>query len=748
MLLVVGSVFAYLYVTLATLVDARLSGALDRVAPRVFARPFELRIGQQISLVELVDRLNDLGYAERAAVEAPGEFAVSGRTISLIARGGPMADKNIRVSLTPRPAEPARASTRPPPPDRITRLDVSGSGPATAVTVDAPLLSTLATGLREKRRRVPLDHIPRVMREAVLAIEDRRFYDHPGVDVIRTVGAVVTNLRGDKPYLVGGSTLTQQLVKNSFLSREKTVKRKLQEQMMAIILERRLTKNDILEFYLNDVYLGQRGSFAIHGVAEAARLIFGKDVSNLSLAESATIAGMIQAPPMYSPFRFPDRARERRNVVLRAMADSGFVSTERMQQAADESLAPVARALDAEAPWFVDLIGQQFSEAYPGVAREGAAVDIYTTLDLHLQRIAQSAVSEGAARVDELLAKRKRRPEPVQASLLAIDPTTGDVLAFVGGRCYNQSQFNRVLSARRQPGSVFKPFVYLSAFEVAAEEGRTDLTPASIVDDSPTTFYFDDQEWTPGNYGDEYDGPITLRRALALSRNVAAAKVAELVGYDRVAALWKRVGTSMQPRAFPSISLGVFEVTPWEVAQAYTVFPNLGELRSLRTMLRVVDGGRDEAPPAPPAPRRIARADTTYLVLSMMKSVIDEGTGAGARGAGFTLDAAGKSGTTNDLRDAWFVGFTPDLLCVVWVGFDDNRAVGLTGSQAALPIWTAFMKRALAGHANVPFGDAPEGIVFVDIDRDTGKLAGPNCPRIYRESFLIGTEPVDECDQH
>jgi len=746
--LTAGGIFAYFYVTLAKDVDARLSGALDRVEPRVFARPFELRAGQQISTDELVDRLNDLGYAERAVVDAPGEFTLTGRTVSLIARSGPLADKTIRVSFTPPPVQPAKATKRPPPPDQITRLDVTGAGTVPAVTVDAPLLSAIATGAREKRRRVPIDRIPRLMREAVLAIEDRRFYDHPGVDVIRTIGAVITNLRGDKPYLVGGSTLTQQLVKNSFLTRDKTVKRKLQEQMMALILERRLTKDEILEFYLNDVYLGQRGSFAIHGVAEAARLIFGKDVANLTLVEAATIAGMIQSPPAYSPFRFPDRARERRNVVLRAMADSGYITGAQATTAQDEPLTPVARALDAEAPWFVDLITQQFNEAFPGGSREQAAVDIYTTLDLHLQRIAQAALIEGVAKVDEMLAKRRKHPEPAQAALLAVDPRTGDVLAFVGGRSYNQSQFNRVLSARRQPGSVFKPFVYLSAFETAAAEGRTDLTPATIVDDTQTTFYYDDQEWTPGNYGDEYDGPITLRRALALSRNVATAKVAELVGYDRIAALWKQVGTSMQPRPFPSISLGVFEVTPWEVAQTYTLFPNLGEIRPLRTMLRIVDSGKDVAPPAASTPRRIAREDTTFLVLSMMKSVIDEGTGAGARAAGFTLDAAGKSGTTNDLRDAWFVGFTPELLCVVWVGFDDNRAVGLSGSQAALPIWTAFMKRALAGHANVPFVDPPQGITFADIDRDTGMLAGPNCPRVYREAFLYGTEPVSECDQH
>jgi penicillin-binding protein 1B len=293
---------------------------------------------------------------------------------------------------------------------------------------------------------------------------------------------------------------------------------------------------------------------------------------------------------------------------------------------------------------------------------------------------------------------------------------------------------------------VFKPFVYLAAFEQAAADGRTDITPATIVDDTPTTIYYEDKEWAPGNYGDEYDGPITLRRALAMSRNVATVKVAETAGFGTVAALWRRLGTSTHPRAFPSIALGVFEATPWEIASAYTIFPNRGETRPLRTISRIVQDGQMVPLPAMPAPRRIARADTTYLVTDMLRSVVDEGTGAGARAAGFTLTAAGKSGTTNDLRDAWFVGFTAELLTVVWVGLDDNRALGLSGSQAALPIWAAFMRRALAGHPDVLFEAPSEGISVVEIDRDTGQLAGIGCPRVIQESFLTGTEPPMECE--
>jgi penicillin-binding protein 1B len=735
-------VAGYYYVEFSRLLDERLAGERDRTMPRVWARPFELRVGQALTEAELIERLNDLGYAQRPRADAPGEFSVQPAVVSLTARGGQWHSRMVRVGFA---APVAKASTRPAG-GRVEALEVAGTGRVPAVLVEPPLLTALSAAGREKRRKVPLDRIPKVAREAVLAIEDRRFYEHPGVDAIRTFGAILTNIKGEKPYLEGGSTLTQQLVKNSFLTREKTDKRKLQEQFLALVLERRLTKDEILELYLNEVYLGQRGSFAIHGVAEASRLVFGKDVTNLSLAEAATIAGLIQSPPAYSPFRNPERCKERRNVVLRAMADTGFISADAAARAALEPLVTVARALDAEAPYFVDVIGQSFVEAYPGLSNGASVVDVYTTLDLHLQRIAQDAVREGLMRVDQMLAK-KRVAGQAQAALIAVDPRSGDVLALVGGRTYNQSQFNRVTSARRQPGSVFKPYVYLAAFETAAADGRTDITPATLVDDSPTTFLFGSEEWTPGNYGDEYDGIIPLRRALAMSRNVATAKLAEMIGYGAVASLWRQIGTSMQPRAYPSISLGVFEATPWEIAQAYMVFPNLGELRPLNTLLRIVSDGRDVPLPPVKPPKRIAREDTTFLVLNMMRSVINEGTGAGARAAGFTLDAAGKSGTTNDLRDAWFVGFTPELLCVVWVGFDDNRAVGLSGSQAALPIWTAFMQRALAGHPNSPF-PPPPNVVFVDIDRDTGQLAGPWCPRVFRESFLAGTEPTVTCTLH
>ncbi len=374
------------------------------------------------------------------------------------------------------------------------------------------------------------------------------------------------------------------------------------------------------------------------------------------------------------------------------------------------------------------------------------AVDVYTTLDLHLQRVAQDAVRAGLTQVDQLLSRRKRKGK-AEAALIAVDPRTGEILAFVGGRSYNQSQYNRAIVSRRQPGSVFKPFVYLTAFEQARDEGRTDITAASIVNDEPETFQFDDQVWTPENYEGKYDGPVTLRHALAYSRNLATIHVAQAAGYDHVSELWKRLGVGNPPKPYPSIALGVFEATPFEIATAYTLFPNGGAIRPLKEILQITRGGKDVTTKDTAVMRRVASPETTFLVTNMMRSVLNEGTGASARTNGFLLDAAGKTGTTNDLRDAWFAGFTPELLTVVWVGFDDNQPLGLSGAQAALPIWTQFMKAALGGRANVSF-EAPDGITFVDIDATTGKLATPACPKTFNEAFIAGTEPTQVCELH
>jgi penicillin-binding protein 1B len=751
-----GGITVYYYRTYSRLITERLHGERERSLPRVFARPVELRLGQSMSEPDLVARLNDLGYAERPQADAPGQFAVIRNTVTIIPRGGPQRGHPVRVTFAVAPAVRRAGTVVTPVPSGVQAMEVMGAGRTASVALDAPVLTDLmASGVREKRRRVPLASIPPHVRQAVLAIEDQAFYAHPGINPFGMLRALVTNVFGHRRALSGGSTITQQLARMFFLadafnaelqSGTRSYGRKVQEIFMSMLLERRASKDEILELYLNDVYLGQRGSFAIHGVAEASRIFFGKDVSNLTIAEAALIAGVIQSPASRSPFSNAARAVERRNVVLRAMEDERDITADEYARALREPLRVVSRSVDNEAPYFVDYVGQEVEQDFAGVTTQPGGVDVYTTLDLNLQRIAVDTVTRGLARVDAQLASRRRRHTGApQAALLAVDPRTGEILAMVGGRSYNQSQYNRAVVARRQPGSVFKPFVYLAAFERAAEEGRTDFTPAAITDDSPGTITFEGRTWEPKNY-DDYDGPITWRRALAMSRNLGTIRVGEQVGFDRIAALWRTVGVGTPPQGVPSITLGVFELTPLDVARAYTIFTNGGAERPLRALDHLQAGDRVLRPAAGRL-KSVARPDTTFLVTNMMRSVIDEGTGAAARAAGFTLDAAGKSGTTNDLRDAWFVGFTPELLTVVWVGYDDNQPLGLTGSAAALPIWTEFMKRALAGHTNRGF-DPPDGITFAEIDRDTGQLATPNCPNTRTEAFLAGTAPAEYCELH
>jgi penicillin-binding protein 1B len=749
-------VLGYYYVTFSRLIDQSLHGERDKVFPRVFARPLEIYRGQSLTNQQLIDRLNDLGYAQRTRLERPGEFVVNAGTVSIVPRPAEFRGQTVQVSFQrladgaapPKRGTPVRLS------DHVTRLQL-GPQPTERLTLDAPVLAALVAGEREKRRPVALSAIHPRLVEAVLAIEDRRFYEHPGVDPIGVLGALKSYATGRRSYLAGGSTITQQLVRNVFLTkfegmtlqeaRRRDPRRKVLEIFVSLILTSRASKDDILEMYLNNVPLGQRGSFAIYGVAEASKLFFGKDVSNVSLAEAATIAGVIQQPSALSPFSNPQRSRDRRNVVLFAMAEAGYIDRAVAERAAKEPLVVVQRALEAEAPYFVDYVNQTLDDDYPGLTTTTSkAVDVFTTLDLHMQRLAQDAVRKGLTNVDAMLSKRKRGK--AEAALIALDPRTGEILSFVGGRSYNQSQYDRAIVSRRQPGSVFKPFVYLTAFEQAMADGRTDVTPSTITLDEQETFEFDEQVWTPENYEKEYYGPVTYRFALAHSLNLATIHVAQAAGYAHVAALWKKLGVGNPPKPYPSIALGVFEATPYEIATAYTLFPNGGAVRPLRHILKILSGGKDVTNKPKTALRPIARADTTYLVTDMMRAVLNEGTAAPARAMGFTLDAAGKTGTTNDQRDAWFVGFTPELLTVVWVGLDDNEPLGLTGARAALPIWTDYMIHALAGRESVEFA-VPEGITFTDVDRVTGKLPTPACPMTVHSAFIEGTVPSQSCEQ-
>jgi penicillin-binding protein 1B len=741
---VVGSaLLIYQYLRFSVMVGERLRGERGSAPSRVYARPLVLRPGLVMDPTFLAARLNGLRYTQReGAPAAAGEFAVSADGVTLFPRPlpGGATEPLLAVFATDKA--------------KVTRLREIRSLASRRRHPEQPLEPELVTHLftqeREKRRRVRYEELPDHLVKAVLAIEDRRFFSHPGLDPVRLIGAVVRNIRTEKEIPHGGSTITQQLCKNFFLTPERSYRRKAQEALLAFVLERRATKEEILELYLNEVYLGQSGSFSINGVGEAARTYYKKDVANLSLPESALLAGMIQSPNPYNPYRHEKRATDRRNEVIRAMRDAGFIDRALMEESLAAPLLVEATSVDkTDAPYFVDLVRRQLAQRYDPADLATRNLQVHTSLDLHLQSLGQAALERGLARVQELI--RKRTTAPVQGCLIAIEPASGKLVALVGGRSYGASQYNRAMQARRQPGSTFKPFVYLAAFEATFDDpSLPPITPATVVEDAPSVFFYEDKEYIPTNYEDSYHGMVTLRRALAMSMNVATVKVAEMIGYDKVAAVWsKKLGIGAPISPFPALALGSFEATPFEMATAYNVLANGGLKVEPVTITRVADEqDRVLEQHRAPVPERVLREESAFLVTDMLRSVLDEGTAASARGLGFTADAAGKTGTTNDYRDAWFCGFTPDLLAVVWVGFDDNTPVGLSGTRAALPVWVDFMKAATSGRKPSPFGPPPEGIAYATIDSGTGLLAGPSCPKTRTEAFIAGTEPRESCGAH
>jgi penicillin-binding protein 1B len=737
-----ASVFIYYYVRYSVMVERRLNAAPGMIPSRLYTRPAVLRPGLPMDAEALLTLLNDLRYEQRdKEVVSPGQFAA--------------VDHNA-VLFFPRPSTDAAKEPVAVIFDKGKIRDLRGQRSKSLYqtqTLEPELITYLFDDSREKQRLVRYEDVPMHLIHAVLAIEDRRFFSHPGLDPFRILGALIRNLRTDSEVLHGGSTITQQLVKNFFLTPERTMRRKIQEAVIAFVLERRATKRQILELYLNEIYLGQEGSFGVKGIGQASRVYFHKDVANLTLAESAYIAGIIHKPNQYNPYRHAKPAVERRDHVIRMMVEAGFIDQATADAAIAEPFRVEAPILDtAEAPYFVDLVKTQLEERYDSKDLPRSNLSIYTTLDLRLQAYAQKALRNGLEAIDAIVEKRKKKPaQQVQGCLIALEPSTGNVVALVGGRSYGASQYNRVIQARRQPGSTFKPFVYLAAFENTFDRpDQPPITPAMIVNDTETVFFYESKEYIPENYEGKYLGDVTLRKALASSLNVATVKVAEMVGYRAIADLWSnKLGMPSKIEPYPAVALGSFEATPFEMATAYNVLANNGMKVRPQTVVNVVnEKGENDGDYRPKPPTAGVHMESAVLVTHMLRSVLNEGTAASARTMGFTADAAGKTGTTNDMRDAWFAGYTPDLLCVVWVGFDDNTPINLSGAKAALPIWTAFMKDALAGIKPTPFAVPATGVVFIDIDKDNGLLATPHCPRVISEAFIAGTEPNERCTEH
>jgi penicillin-binding protein 1B len=637
--------------------------------------------------------------------------------------------------------------------------------------LSAKPVTSLSGATRVKRRIVEFKDLPKMLVDAVTAGEDQGFFGHHGLAPTRIVGAFYSNLH-EGHRLQGGSTITQQLARNLFLSAAPTWRRKISEACLALILEVRLTKEEIFAMYANEVYLGQRGSFAIHGFAEGAAAVFGKDLSELTLAEAATLAGIIPAPNAYSPSKHPERSTARRNLILKAMRQNGAIEAVAYEKAIQTPQVPLGLTVDStDAPYLIDFIRESLLKDYSEEALMNGGLHVYTTLDPELQSAAVEAVATGLANVEKQLAVRNKkktpdsRPRP-QAGLIALDPRTGAIKAMVGGTDYTASQYNRITDAFRQPGSVFKPFVYAAALETAYDRNREEsnsgsgegsggeapesryITPLTTFLDAPGIFFNGGTPYEPANYGHTYRGLVTMRTALKLSLNLPTVRVAERIGFGRVAAFARRLGLNSKIKGYPSIALGAFEVTPLELAGAYTAFANEGKRMEPHALLRVVDSDGLELKAYKYEPRQVIRPEIAYLMTHLMEGVVNSGTAAGVRSRGFKLPAAGKTGTS---RDGWFVGYTKDLLVIAWVGFDDNRDLGLEGARSALPIWTEFMLKAykvhpvkdLARMAFIP----PAGIEILSIDAETPILDAPICQKTFKEAFIVGTGPTPDCSQ-
>ena len=742
LLVVATSVFAYYYIQFGKLINQRLTGQVYQNTSRVFSGPGHIYTGETMRSGDLATYLLRAGYQEGDVAGAPGEFQVKGSTIDI----RPSRDSYFQGGNALRVSFSGGTISR--------ILQLTDNTPRVAADIEPELITNLFDSSREKRRVVRFDDLPKDMVDAVLAAEDKRFFEHGGLDIVRVFGAALADLRrGQKAQ--GASTIDMQVARSFFFTTKREWTRKVKEILMAVEINQRYSKQQIFELYANEVYLGNRGSFAIRGFGEAAEAYFGKDVRELNLGEEAFIAGIIRAPNRYSSAeRHLDRAEESRDRVLAQMVEDSYVTQEQADAAKKLKLKFVNGGVNTgSAPYFVDMVKDHLLEKFSETDLETQSYRIYTTLDPQLQHAAADAIQIGVQGVDKLLAKRyaiwKKKGQAVpqvQVALVALDPHTGEIRALVGGRNYGESQLNHAL-ARRQPGSVFKPFVYAAAFNDTVLGVQPVVTPVTTVDDVPTTFEFDGKEYTPDNYGEEFYGTVTVRDALIHSLNVATVKVAEMIGYQRVVDLTRQMGLGNNIQPTPAVALGAYEMTPIDVAAGYTAFATNG-VRAEPLFLRGVlaaDGTVEET--ALPRTHPVLDPRVAYLTTSLMEDVINKGTGVTVRSMGFTPIAAGKTGTS---RDGWFAGFTSNLLCVVWVGFDDNRDLGLSGSESAAPIWAEFMKRAVAlpQYKMTEDFDPPPGVLQETIDPQSGQLATSSCPQTVQEYFVSGSEPTQMCELH
>jgi len=758
--LVFLAIGGYYYFKYQGIVDARLKEPLFADTAKIFAAPREVRPGQKFSIHLIANELREAGYTADGASQSSPLGTYSEGVQEITVRPGPQS-YHSEDAATIHIGAGAVESIR----------DDRGQ-PLSSYELEPLLITGLSEDAnRTKRRLISYDEMPRNLVQAVVAIEDRRFFEHGGVDYIRILGALRNDMTPGRRFVEGGSTLTMQLARGFFLTPERNIKRKLIEILITFQLEHRFTKKQIFEMYANQVPMGQRGSFTINGFGEASQAYFGKDMRQLSLSEGALLAGIIQSPSRLNPFRHPERAMERRAMVLDAMVETGAITKEQAEAAKAEPLHLAQASVDeGEAPYFVDLVRDQLVQKLGDRDFNREGLRIYTSLDPDLQKLASQTVDSTIhvvdAEVDRIHARDRKLGKPYvypQVALVALNPHTGQVLALVGGRSYGTSQVNHAV-AHRPTGSIFKPFVYASAFQTAVEgtmlPGQTKLfSPVTMLNDAQATYDAGTpNEYTPHNFQGEFYGDITARFALMRSDNNATIGLASLVGFDRVAALARDAGIK-SAQGTPSMAIGSYDATPLDMAGAYTVFANGGVHIDPWMLASVRTPTGDVIEDYTPNTRQVLDPRVAFLTTSLMEAVLQGngsdpceiggrdycGTGAGVRNMGFISPAAGKTGTDHD---AWFAGFTSSLLCVVWVGNDDYTDIKMQGAHAAAPIWAEFMKTAvlLPQYSDTNEFTPPEGVQIVKIDKVSNLLSDETCPDSYDAAFLDGTAPIVTCD--
>jgi penicillin-binding protein 1B len=744
-IMVVGaSVFGYFYYHYQHVVDDRIaSGPIFASVSQIYAAPREVRDGQKLSAGAIAADLRQAGYNSNSQL---GTYQLNGDNIFI--KPGTESYHNT---------DGATINTSG---GTVQSITAENGAALSAYELEPQLITALSEDKnRTKRRLVNYKDIPPQMVQAVIAIEDRDFFNHGGINYLRTAKCAVQDILSRR-LNCGGSTLTQQLAKNLFLSPEKRYKRKMVEALITLQLEARFNKQQIFTMYANEMNLGHRGSYEINGFGEASQVFFGKNLGQLDLAQCATLAGLLQNPSYRNPYRHPERAMERRNVVLDSMVETKAITAAQANTAKAEPLRLAPPNIDAsEAPYFVDLVHDQLVQRIGDQDLSHQNLRIYTSLDPDLEQVASDAVEIGMRNVDDIVRKQHKtpkgeQPKPItypQVALVAINPHTGQILALVGGRNYGVSQLNHAV-AERPTGSIFKPFVYAAAYNTSlnsmslGDEGV--FTALTKLQDVPTTFTYDNgrQTYTPNNFKGDFRGEVIAAYALAHSLNNATIQLGQMVGFDNVAALARSSGIT-NARGTPAVSLGAYNATPIDMAGAYTVFANNGVHLTPWMLASVRNTNGDIVSDFSSEGKQVLDPRVAYLTQSLLEGAMTYGTASAVRRYGYLGPGAGKTGTSHD---AWFAGYTSNLICIIWVGNDDYTDVKMQGADAAAPIWAEFMKRAikLPQYSDVKPFVAPEGVTTAHIDKTSNLLVDSTCPsNSFYVGFLDGTAPVNTCSQ-